>query len=185
MDLFVWGREAWETWTGAYPARQTLEASQAIARRHGAHRPVFARQAKAAIAGGVFHNDVVCVGAKTCLLFHERAFEDKAAMMDGVRRAAEGLFEPEFIEVSAADLPLPKTRVKSYLFNSPTPGAAQLEARLTLLSPTETRNNPRARLAAEAIARLQRRDPAVSITSTCARACATAAAPPACACAWC
>jgi succinylarginine dihydrolase len=150
VDLFVWGREAWETWTGAFPARQTLEASQAIARRHGAARPVFARQAKAAIAAGVFHNDVVCVGSKRCLLFHELAFEDTAATLDAIRRAAGDLFEPEFIEVSAADLPI-EDAVKSYLFNSQllaVPG----EGRLVLLAPTETRDNPRAKAVAEAVA---------------------------------
>ncbi|HYE42161.1 MAG TPA: N-succinylarginine dihydrolase, partial [Caulobacteraceae bacterium] len=51
VNLLVWGREAWERWEGRYPARQTVEASRAIVRRHGAARPVFARQAKAAIEG--------------------------------------------------------------------------------------------------------------------------------------
>src|SRR3990167_9538465 len=80
VNLFAWGREAWETWQGRFPARQTLQAFEAVARRHGAGGAVFARQARAAIEAGVFHNDVVCVGAKTCLLFHEAAFEDAAAM---------------------------------------------------------------------------------------------------------
>jgi hypothetical protein len=39
----------------------------------------------AAIDGGAFHNDVVCVGTRECLLFHERAFEDRAAMEAEVR----------------------------------------------------------------------------------------------------
>jgi succinylarginine dihydrolase len=149
VDLLVWGREAWGHWTGNYPARQTLEASQAIARRHGVARPVFARQNRAAIEGGAFHNDVVSVGCKRCLLFHELAFEDKAATLDAIRRAANGLFEPEFVEVSAADLPLDDV-VKSYLFNSQLlalPG----EARLVLLAPAETQNNPRASAVADAI----------------------------------
>jgi succinylarginine dihydrolase len=53
-------------------------------RRHqllgsGAGLPVFPRQGRAAIAGGTFHNDVVCVGSLRTLLFHELAFEDTAA----------------------------------------------------------------------------------------------------------
>jgi succinylarginine dihydrolase len=150
VNLFVWGREAWERWEGRYPARQTREAFEAVERRHGAARGVFARQGMAAINGGAFHNDVVCVGTRECLLFHERAFEDRAAMEAGVRRAAAGLFEPAFVEISETDLPIDDL-VKSYLFNSQLlvlPG----EDRLVLLAPGETRDNPRAHAAAQALA---------------------------------
>jgi succinylarginine dihydrolase len=149
VNLLVWGREAWERWTAEFPARQTLEASEAVARRHGAHRPVFARQAHAAIAAGAFHNDVVCVGTRTCLLFHELAFEHKADTLDAVRRAADGAFQPEFVEIAAADLPI-EDAVRSYLFNSQllvVPG----QDRLVLLAPTETETNPRAHAAAQAL----------------------------------
>lgn len=149
VNLFVWGREAWEQWDGRYPARQTREAFEAIQRRHGAARAVFPRQAKAAIAGGAFHNDVVCVGTRECLFFHERAFEDRAAMERDVRAAADGLFEPVFVEVSEADLPMGDL-VASYLFNSQllvVPG----EDRLVLLAPAETRDNPCAHAAAEGL----------------------------------
>ena len=150
VNLFVYGRDAWERWDGRFPAWQTREASQALARRSGAHGAVFVRQAKAAIEGGAFHNDVVCVGTRECLLYHEQAFEDVAAMQAAVRAAAEGLFEPAFVEIKAADLPLADA-VSSYLFNSQLlelPG----EDRLVLLAPIETQENPRARAAAEALA---------------------------------
>ncbi|MFA4892237.1 N-succinylarginine dihydrolase [Brevundimonas sp.] len=150
VNLLVWGREAYEPWSGAYPARQTREASEAIARRHAAARPVFPRQSKAAIAGGTFHNDVVCVGALETLFFHELAFEDTAAAKADIRAAADGLFEPIFVEVSSADLPLADA-ISSYLFNSMLvriPG----EDRLTLICPTETRDNPRAHAVAERLA---------------------------------
>ncbi|MBO9708107.1 MAG: N-succinylarginine dihydrolase [Caulobacter sp.] len=150
VNLFVWGREAWERWDGRYPARQTREAFEAVARRHGAARAVFARQGVAAINGGAFHNDVVCVGTRECLLFHERAFEDRAAMEADVRAAADGLFEPVFVEVQEADLPM-EDLVKSYLFNSQllvAPG----EDRLVLLAPGETRDNPRAHAVAQGLA---------------------------------
>ena len=150
VNLFVWGREAWEHWDGAFPARQTREAFEAIQRRHGAARAVFPRQAQAAIAGGAFHNDVVCVGTRECLFFHERAFEDRAAMEREVRTAAADLFEPVFVEVSEAELPIGDL-VASYLFNSQllaVPG----EDRLVLLAPAETRDNPRAHAVAEGLA---------------------------------
>jgi succinylarginine dihydrolase len=150
VNLFVWGREAWEHWEGRFPARQTREAFEAIQRRHGAARAAFPRQAKAAIAGGAFHNDVVCVGTLECLFFHERAFEDRELMEREVRAAAGGLFEPVFVEVSEADLPMADL-VASYLFNSQllvVPG----EDRLVLLAPAETRDNPRAHAVAEGLA---------------------------------
>ena len=150
VNLFVWGREAWEHWEGRFPARQTREAFEAVARRHGAARAIFPRQGRAAINGGAFHNDVVCVGTRECLFFHERAFEDRDGMEADVRAAAKGLFEPAFVEISEADLPMADL-VASYLFNSQLlviPG----EARLVLLAPAETRDNPRAFAVAESLA---------------------------------
>ncbi len=146
VNLFVWGRDAYEPWTGRFPARQTKQAFEAVARRHGAGGAVFARQARAAIEAGVFHNDVVCVGAKACLFFHEAAFEDTATMMADVRAAATG-FEPQFVQVDEADLPLAEA-VKSYLFNSML-AALPGDDRLTLIAPTETAETPRAKAAVD------------------------------------
>ena len=117
VNILVWGREAFEPWSGAFPARQTRDASEAGARRHAATRAVFPRQSRAAIAGGTFHNDVVCVGALETLFFHELAFEDTTTTKADIRAAAGGLFEPLFVEVSATDLPLADA-ISSYLFNS-------------------------------------------------------------------
>lgn len=155
VNLLVWGREAFEPWDGPYPARQTCEASQAVARRHGllgrgASDAVLARQSRAAIAGGTFHNDVVCVGALETLFFHDLAFEDTAGTKDAIRRAAEGRFEPIFVEVASADLPLADA-ISSYLFNSMlirVPG----KDRLTLICPTETRDNARSHAVAQGLA---------------------------------
>ncbi len=150
VNLLVWGREAFEPWDGAFPARQTREASEAVVRRHEASGVVLAQQSKAAIAGGTFHNDVVCVGALETLFFHDLAFEDAAGMQDAVRRAADGLFDPIFVEVSSADLPLADA-ISSYLFNSmliQVPG----ESRLTLICPTETRDNPKSHAVAQGLA---------------------------------
>jgi len=150
VNLLVWGRNAFEPWDGPYPARQTREASQAVARRHAATGVVLAQQSKAAIAGGTFHNDVVCVGALETLFHHDLAFEDTAGTYAAIRRAADSLFEPIFVEVSSADLPLTDA-ISSYLFNSMLiriPG----EDRLTLICPTETRDNPRSHAVAQGLA---------------------------------
>jgi succinylarginine dihydrolase len=138
VEIFVYGREAGEPRQG-FPARQTLEASRAIARRHGlsAPRTVFARQAGAAIDAGAFHNDVVAVAHEQVLFHHEDAFADKAGLYADVRAGA--LFEPVFVEVPRARVGL-EDAVASYLFNSQLlrlPGAKSL----TLIAPSEVREN--------------------------------------------
>ena len=149
VNLFVYGRSAWEHWSGQFPARQTLEAFEAVARRHAAQGAVFARQGQGAIDGGAFHNDVVCVGTRTCLLHHQSAFADTQAVYADIRKAAGGRFEPVFIEVTEADLPLADA-IGSYLFNSQLlvlPG----EDRLVLLAPIEVRDSPRGLAAAQSL----------------------------------
>jgi len=138
VHLFVYGRKAGEAQRGKFPARQTLEACQAIARRHGLDpkRTVYARQSQAAIDAGAFHNDVVCVGSLDTLFFHEHAFDDTDSTLEAIRRAGDGLFELKPVMVPDADVPLADA-IKSYLFNSQLldwPG----EDRLVLLAPTET-----------------------------------------------
>jgi succinylarginine dihydrolase len=141
VEIFVYGRKAGEARTG-FPARQTLEASQAVARRHKLDigGTVFTGQALQAIDAGAFHNDVVAVAHEHVLFHHEDAFADKAALYDAIRKKARG-FTPLFLEV-------PRTRVglddavSSYLFNSQLvrlPGAPSL----TLIAPTEVRENNR------------------------------------------
>ncbi|MBK8544937.1 MAG: N-succinylarginine dihydrolase [Caulobacteraceae bacterium] len=139
VEIFVYGRKASEFKTG-FPARQTLEACHAIARRHtlDTARVVFAKQAPEAINAGAFHNDVVAVAHEHVLFHHEEAFADKAALYADVRAKARG-FEPVFVEVPTARVGLDDA-VTSYLFNSQLlrlPGASTL----TLIAPTEVREN--------------------------------------------
>jgi succinylarginine dihydrolase len=141
VEIFVYGRRASETKSG-FPARQTLEACQAISRRHHLDpaRTVFARQAAEAIDAGAFHNDVVAVAHEHVLFHHEDGFADKAALYADVRAKARG-FEPVFVETPRARVGL-EDAVTSYLFNSQLvrlPGASSL----TLLAPTEVRENNR------------------------------------------
>jgi succinylarginine dihydrolase len=143
VEVFVYGREAGEPKAG-FPARQTLEACRALARRHQLNdaRTVFGRQAAAAIDAGAFHNDVVAVAHERVLFHHEDAFEDKATLYAEVRARAADLFEPIFVEVPRDAVGLADA-VSSYLFNSQlvsVPGATSL----TLIAPTEVRENNRA-----------------------------------------
>ncbi|SFU69546.1 succinylarginine dihydrolase [Halomonas korlensis] len=123
VHLFVYGRQAfgWEDETGVvparYPARQTLEASQAVARQHGLaeHQTVFAQQHPDAIDAGVFHNDVIAVGNGPVLLYHEMAFLDEQATLDELRDKMHVPLVPIRVPLEAVSL---EDAVASYLFNS-------------------------------------------------------------------
>ncbi|MCC5982099.1 MAG: N-succinylarginine dihydrolase [Oceanicaulis sp.] len=138
VELLVYGRDAVAHWQGRFPARQTKQACEAIARRHGLdpERTVIVRQSRAAIDAGAFHNDVVCVGNGPVLFFHEQAFDDTEAVTDAIRASAKGLFDPVFVEVPEAEVPIGDA-ITSYIFNSQLlswPG----EDRMVLLAPKET-----------------------------------------------
>ena len=121
VELFVYGQVAFNENAPApvkYPARQTLEASQAIARLHGLGdgHAVFAQQNPAAIDAGVFHNDVIAVGNGNCLFYHELAFLDEQKVLSDIRaRLARTELQP--VRVSASEVPI-EGAVASYLFNS-------------------------------------------------------------------
>ncbi len=120
IELFVYGRVAYDPAAGSplrFPARQTREASQAIARRHGLDpaRTLFAQQNPDAIDAGVFHNDVIAVGNGAVLFCHECAFVEQDALLDKLASAVGAAFTP--IVVPAAELGLERA-VASYLFNS-------------------------------------------------------------------
>ena len=119
VELFVYGRDGYAPARPGYPARQTRQASQAIARSHQLNpaRTVYALQSDAAIDAGAFHNDVVCVGALQTLFYHELAFADTGAMQADITKAASGLFTPNFVEVPLAEVPIADA-IKAYLFNS-------------------------------------------------------------------
>lgn len=139
VELFVYGREAGES-TAGFPARQTRLASESVARVHGLglSRIVYARQSRAAIDAGAFHNDVVSVGAADTLFFHEHAFEDTEGTLAALRAAGEGLFDLKPVMVPVSEVPL-EDAIRSYLFNSQLlvfPG----EARLVLVAPTEAQD---------------------------------------------
>ena len=133
VEVFVYGVSG-----GPFPARQHVEASRAVARRHllDPERTIFAAQSEDAIAAGAFHNDVVAVANGPVLFAHERAFVDKAALVERLAELVEGF---ELVEVSDADVPLGDA-ISSYLFN------AQLvtlpDGAMTLVAPTECRDTP-------------------------------------------
>ena len=120
VEVFVHGRVAGDRDAVAptrFPARQTREAGEAIARRHGLapERTIHAQQHPDAIDRGVFHNDVIAVGACDFLLCHESAFVEQPAVLAALRH----LLGPAFraVVVPATEVTLDDA-VATYLFNS-------------------------------------------------------------------
>jgi succinylarginine dihydrolase len=142
IELFVYGRVAWATAASApsrFPARQTREASQAIARRHGLDpaRTLFAQQSPAAIDAGVFHNDVIAVGNEVVLFCHESAFVEQDALLTELSAAVGAGFTP--IVVRAADVSVERA-VTTYLFNSQL--LPRADGGMLLVAPAECAEDP-------------------------------------------
>jgi len=123
LELFVYGRSEFDAHIVGpkrYPARQTREASQAIARLHGLHesRTIFVQQNPDVIDRGVFHNDVIAVGNGQVLFYHQEAFVNEAAVIQQCRIALEQLGTQLLpIRVDREQLSV-QDAVSTYLFNS-------------------------------------------------------------------
>ncbi len=133
VEVFVYGVAG-----GPFPARQHVEASRAVARRHGVTEALFVQQSEAAIAAGAFHNDVVAVANERVLFAHEQAFAEKDRFYSDLRTR---LPEVEIVEVPASAVSLADA-IQSYLFN------AQLvtlphDGGMALILPSEAQANPR------------------------------------------
>jgi succinylarginine dihydrolase len=145
VEFFVYGRSEYSQGPQPqrFPARQTLEASRAVARLHGLSErtTVFAQQLPDVIDAGVFHNDVIAVGNRTTLFCHQRAFLDQPevyrelrAKLDAQGAGFTAIEVPED-EVSVADA------VSSYLFNSQL--LTRPDGRQVLVVPQECGENAR------------------------------------------
>lgn len=125
-----------------FPTRQTLLASQTIARLHQldpAHC-VFAQQSPEAIDAGVFHNDVISVGNADHLLMHEKAFSNNDQAIADITQALGR--KPRVRIITQDEVPL-EDAVASYLLNGQLlgdPGQPQ-----TLLCPKECEATPSVR----------------------------------------
>lgn len=146
VELFVYGRlgsgEGLIAIPGRFPARQTLEASRALARLHGLdhNAVVFTQQHPGAIDAGVFHNDVIAVGNGPVLLAHEMAFADRDGTLAQLRRVCEARgFELILVEVPESVVPL-SMAVRRYLFNSQLVNLP--DGGMALVAPTDCRDEP-------------------------------------------
>jgi len=143
VEFFVYGREAFRESAPApkkYPARQTLEACRAIARLHGLphDRVVYAQQKPETIDAGVFHNDVISVGNRNVLFYHEEAFMNSHQIVDEIDRK---LLDTRLVPVMVTNQDLSvQDAVRSYLFNSQL--LSHDDGYMTLVVPHECREVP-------------------------------------------
>lgn len=144
IHLFVYNQQTLPTGNQfpipkRFPARQTREASEAIARIHqlDPNRVLFAQQNPSVVDHGVFHNDVIAVANETVLLIHEDAFLNQHSILDSLQSKMGGALQIMTIQrdqISVSDA------VKSYFFNS------QLitlpRQKMALIAPTECEHMP-------------------------------------------
>lgn len=142
LEIFVFGRQSYGKNIAApanFPARQSLEASESIARLHqlASQNILFFQQNPQAIDSGAFHNDVVAVANENVWLVHARAYAESKV---GAIRAWFKNRECHLIEVAEAEVSLADS-VSSYLFNSQI--VSLPDGTMALIAPTESRDNPR------------------------------------------
>jgi succinylarginine dihydrolase len=143
--LFAWGRSSFgeATRPRRFPARQTREASEALARLHQLDpaRVVFAQQHPEGIDAGAFHTDVLAVGAESFLMMHELAFLDGPEVVHALKSIVGPALRIEVATESELSL---GDAVSSYAFNSEL--VTQGDGSMVLLAPEESRDTPAARV---------------------------------------
>jgi succinylarginine dihydrolase len=138
--LFVYGRAHDSARTDLprrFPARQSREASRAVARlgRLQPSRAFFARQQARAIDAGAFHNDVVMVSSCDRLLLHEHSLVEQETVLQRLRQHLPTL---RVYQVPQRHLSLQRA-VQSYVFNSQLLRSAQ---GYVLLAPMQSSSGP-------------------------------------------
>jgi succinylarginine dihydrolase len=123
VAFFVYGRTAFLKGIipKNFPARQTLEASMAVAKQHGLaeNAVIYAQQNPNAIDAGVFHNDVAAVGNRNFYFYHEHAYLNSSEVIKNLKTKFRKICGGDLLtlQVPAKKVTL-KEAVKSYLFNS-------------------------------------------------------------------
>lgn len=145
VEVFVYGKQAWggRVEPKTFPARQTREASAAIARLHQLNQSntVFVQQNPEVIDQGVFHNDVICVSNANVLFHHQDAFLDTESVFKEIEHKLQTFgacfcsIQVPRRQVSVSDA------ISSYLFNSQL--LSKKDGKMMIVVPEESRANPR------------------------------------------
>ncbi len=144
LHLFAWGQgpEKHLPTPRKHPARQTLGASQAVARLQRLHpsQLFFWQQHPEGIDHGAFHTDVLAVGNQGFLMFHELAFADHQRFLELIREA----LGPSFRYVLATSHELPVTdAIRAYPFNSQV--LTLPDGTMCIIAPLESQSTPSTR----------------------------------------
>ncbi|NMP33240.1 N-succinylarginine dihydrolase [Thalassotalea sp. M1531] len=120
IEIFTYGRYAFNRnmpMPAKFPARQTIEASRAVARLHGLEnsQTIYVQQNPDVIDQGVFHNDVIAVGNQNVLFFHEQAFLNTETFLADVSDKMS--CDVHFVEVKTSQVSV-EDCVNTYLFNT-------------------------------------------------------------------
>ncbi|MCR9218116.1 MAG: N-succinylarginine dihydrolase [bacterium] len=134
-----------------FRARQTYEASRAIARSHGLDpdRIVYAQQSPDAIDAGVFHNDVISVGNENVLMYHAGAFvgsDEVIAELDRRTKAVGAELIPIRVDEKQVSL---EDAVSTYMFNSQL--VTKPDGKMLFVTPIECQEHDAVRETLEAI----------------------------------
>lgn len=137
-QLFIYGRDdSGHVAPSRYPARQTLAASQAVARLNQVNpgQVVFAQQNPQVIDQGVFHNDVIAVSNRQVLFCHEQAFAQQEKLLATLAERVPG-FMPIQVPTRAVSV---HDAVQTYLFNSQL--LSREDGSMLLVLPQESQNH--------------------------------------------
>lgn len=138
LQLFIYGREeGGHAAPTRYPARQTLAASQAVARLNQVNpsQVIFAQQNPHVIDQGVFHNDVIAVSNRQVLFCHEQAFAHQEKLLATLHERVRG-FTPIQVPTEAVSV---QDAVETYLFNSQL--LSRDDGSMMLVLPQESRDH--------------------------------------------
>ncbi|MEK9657295.1 MAG: N-succinylarginine dihydrolase [bacterium] len=124
INMFVYGRESLNYPRSAhekYPFRQSLEASQAIARLHHLKPEtlIFAQQHPEAVQKGAFHADVLMLSHRYVLICHEKSLKQQRQVLHELRSKVRQTCQimPIIIEITEEELSLEEA-IATYFFNS-------------------------------------------------------------------
>ena len=150
LHLFAWGRASYRETTSPriHPARQTEEASQAVARAHliAPQQCLFPQQNPIGIDAGAFHTDVLAVGNESFLMLHAQAFADLPGVLSQMQRQ----LGPEFSYLVAdQNLLTLKDAIDAYPFNSQI--VTLPDGTMALIAPQESQVNSSAKVFLEQV----------------------------------
>lgn len=143
IQVFVYGQQQLGGTVAPkkFPARQTREASEAIARLHGLHadRTMFIQQNPEVIDQGVFHNDVIAVSNQQVLFHHQQAFLNQSQALAEIREKMAAIGQ-DFVAIEVPEQRVSvQDAVSTYLFNSQI--LTRPDGAMTLVVPEESRQN--------------------------------------------